>query len=186
MDDKALIELYFRRSEQAISETAQKYGARLRGLAYNVLGSWEDADEVENDAYLALWKAIPPERPRFFFAYAAKICRHFAFDRLDRAAAQKRSAILVELTREMAECIPDPAASVERSLEQKRIGALLTRFLRDSGELDRAIFVRRYWLAEPVETLAKEIGISRNAAVLRLHRLRKKLKEYLEHEGVNL
>lgn len=43
MDDPAIIELYFARSEQAIDETDKKYGKLCRSLASNILSSDEDA-----------------------------------------------------------------------------------------------------------------------------------------------
>ena len=45
MDEKQIIELYFARSEQAISETDLKYGKYCRQLAYNILYDHQDSEE---------------------------------------------------------------------------------------------------------------------------------------------
>lgn len=37
MEDERIIELYFERNENAIKETALKYGRMLRALAYGIL-----------------------------------------------------------------------------------------------------------------------------------------------------
>ena len=60
MEDNAIVELYFARSEQAIRETEQKYGAYLNTIATNILHLPEDAEETVSDTYLAAWNAIPP------------------------------------------------------------------------------------------------------------------------------
>ena len=37
MEDKAIIDLYVKRSENAISETEKKYSSFCRSIAYNIL-----------------------------------------------------------------------------------------------------------------------------------------------------
>ena len=51
MDDSGIIELYFRRAETAIEETARKYGTYLNSVAYRILNSREDAEEIVGDTY---------------------------------------------------------------------------------------------------------------------------------------
>lgn len=43
MDDSKIIDLYWRRDEQAIEETGSKYGAYCRAVSMNILGVHEDA-----------------------------------------------------------------------------------------------------------------------------------------------
>ena len=45
MDDAAIVSLYWARSEDAISQTAAKYGSYCRTISYNILANAEDADE---------------------------------------------------------------------------------------------------------------------------------------------
>ena len=63
VEDHAIVELYFARDENAITETAKKFGAYCRTIAYNILASRRDAEECENDTWLAAWNSIPPNRP---------------------------------------------------------------------------------------------------------------------------
>ena len=62
MDDKTIVELYWQRDEQAIAETRDKYGRYCYAIAYGILHSAPDAEECENDTYLAAWRAMPPHR----------------------------------------------------------------------------------------------------------------------------
>ena len=43
MEDNAIIDLYWTRSENAISQTAVKYGAYCYTIAYNILSNREDS-----------------------------------------------------------------------------------------------------------------------------------------------
>ena len=62
--DQTIIDLFWRRSEDAIQNTAQKYGKYLTKIAMNVLNCREDSEECVNDTYLAAWRQIPPDRPQ--------------------------------------------------------------------------------------------------------------------------
>lgn len=49
MDDCSIVALYLRRNETAIRQTAEKYGSRLRTLAYGIVNDLQTAEECEND-----------------------------------------------------------------------------------------------------------------------------------------
>ena len=91
MDDKTMIELYFRRDENAVTQTQQRYGKQLNALAFRILQNKEDAEECENDTYMKAWNSIPPQRPQYFFAFLARICRNTALNML------KKQEVLVSL-----------------------------------------------------------------------------------------
>ncbi|MBQ1648598.1 MAG: hypothetical protein II047_09140, partial [Bacteroidales bacterium] len=59
MEDERIVELYWERSESAISETETKYGRYLKTVAVNILSNEEDSLECVNDTYLNAWNAIP-------------------------------------------------------------------------------------------------------------------------------
>lgn len=62
MEDSFIVDLYWRRDEQAIAETERKYGGACEGIARRFLPAAEDAEEIVQDAYLSLWNTIPPQR----------------------------------------------------------------------------------------------------------------------------
>ena len=65
MDDIKIIDLFFARSELAIEALDGKYGAICHNLSRSILKDQQDAEECVNDAYLGVWNAIPPHRPKF-------------------------------------------------------------------------------------------------------------------------
>ena len=184
MDDAKIIDLYFDRDETAITETDRKYGAYCRSIAWNILQSPEDAQECVSDTYLKAWDTIPPQKPNHFFAYLAKICRHFALGKLDWKNAAKRKAEVVSLTQEMELCIPDDRRNAE--LEGKELGRILSAFLRTLTPENRMVFVRRYWYVDTVADIAARYGISESAVMTRLSRTRDKLRVYLKKEGIRV
>ena len=134
IDDEMIIDLYWARNPQAIEETQLQYGEKLSRMAFQILENREDSEESVNDTYLRTWNSIPPQRPQFFFAYLAKICRFLCFDLLDRKNAQKRNAAVVELTDEMQQCIPD--SRNEDKVQGEQIGQNITAFLRTQSKQD--------------------------------------------------
>ena len=182
MEDAKIVELFWARNEDAIKETDAVYGRRLNALARNILQSREDAEESVNDTYMETWKAIPPQRPRYFFAFLASICRHLSLTRLDWNMAAKRKAEVVSLTEEMEQCIPD--ASHERMLRGKELGRILDAFLESLPRESRIIFLRRYWYVDSISVIADRFGMKENTVKSILFRTREKLRKFLGEEGI--
>ena len=130
------------------------------------------------------WDTIPPTRPNYFFAYLAKICRHFALGVLDWKSAAKRKGEVVSLSQEMEICIPDPAYA--RKLEGEELGEVLNRFLEGLSYDNRVIFMRRYWYLDTIQEIADRYGITESKVKTQLHRTRAKLHTFLVKEGITV
>lgn len=184
MDDNKIIELFFARNQDAIRHTDAIYGKQLYHLANRIVENDQDAEENVSDTYLRAWNTIPPQRPKHFFAYIAKICRNFALKRLDWRNAQKRRAEVVTLTQEMESCIPDPSWGSQ--LNARALGKMLDAFLRTLPPDNQMIFLRRYWYADTIAEIAARYGISEGAVQMRLNRIKSKLAAYLAKEGISV
>ncbi len=183
MDDLQIIDLYWKRSESAISETHIKYGKFCYGLAMNVLANREDAEESVSDTYLATWNALPPNRPTYLMAFLGKVTRRIAIDRWRGLSAQKRGGGQGELCLdELAECA-STGPSIEDAAVSKEACAALNRFLDRLPKEERTIFVRRYFLMDPVADIAGSFGYTEDKVRSMLHRTRKKLRTQLTKEG---
>ena len=184
MTDSQIIALFWDRNEDAIRETDRAYGRKLFSVSDKILHSQQDAEESVSDTYMTAWETIPPQKPVYFFAYLAKLCRNFSLARLQWSSAAKRNAEVVTLTQEMEECIPD--RSQERKLEGEEIGRLLNEFLDHISRENRLIFLRRYWYADSIQEIADRYRISQSKVKTQLHRTRKKLQVFLESEGITV
>lgn len=186
MNDNEIVELYLSRNEDAINQTAQKYGSRLRNIANSILNDRETAKECENDAYLETWELIPPHEPRhYLFAFVGRIVRHIALNVCKKNSRQKRYALYCELTQEMQECIP-AKDDIEAEMEAKYLSSLIDEFLETCTEEQQNIFVRRYWYFDSISQIAKTYGFSQSKVKTMLFRMRSKLKKHLVGGGYDV
>lgn len=185
MEDNQIIELYFRRDESALTETANKYGTFCLRIAMNVVNVREDAEECVNDTYHTAWNQIPPTRPDSFKAFLGRIVRNFAISKYRALHAKKRFNGLEVMLSELGDCVP-ATESVEQEMEAKELTEYINSWLADLKQEDRVLFVRRYWYGDEVKDLARKCGVSGTQMTQRMLRLRRKLKEYLTEKGVVL
>lgn len=185
MDDKEIIALYFGRSEQAIRETAGKYGGLCANIAYNILGSREDAEESVNDTYFAVWNAIPPARPDSLRAFVCKIARNLALKRLEFNTAKKRmpdTGAVIPFA-ELEEMISDGSPP---DVSDEELGRLIEIFLKTQSADARCVFIRRYWYFDKVSDIAKRYSFGESKVKSLLSRTRNRLKKFLITEGYDI
>lgn len=183
MEDSAIIELYFQRSDRAVTETQGKYGRMLRSISFNIVKSMSDAEECENDTYMKTWNSIPPKRPDVFSAFLAKIVRNLSLDRYDELHAAKRGGgEIPALLDELAECLPDEAEPFA-GVENRELAAEINAFLEKLKPDARNIFLRRYWFGDSVQEIAEQTGFGTSKIKMSLLRSRNELKAILEKEG---
>ena len=92
MEDGQIVGLFWARSEEALRALDETYGGLCRSLALNILNDRQDAEECVNDAYLGLWRAIPPARPAPLRAYLCRVVRNIALNAYYKKRAARRSA----------------------------------------------------------------------------------------------
>jgi RNA polymerase sigma-70 factor (ECF subfamily) len=178
MEDYKIVDLYWAREERAIAETEKKYGRMLHSLSYSLLSSFEDAEECVNDTYIGAWNTMPSARPMYLGPYLSKITRRLSIDRWRHDHRAKRGG-MAPVIEELTDCIPDentPMAEYERGLLRGELNA----FLATLNEEKRAMFVRRYFFAQPLSQIAEEMGVGEAKVKVTLHRLRDQLKIRLE------
>ncbi len=181
MEDKHILDLLWARSRDAVPALARRFGGRLQRTAMNILGNPEDAEEAVNDTYLALWEAIPPERPAPLEGYVYRTGRNVALKKLRFQNAQKRSSTYILSLDELSDILP--GESIEDILDARVLGQAINRFLATLSKSDRVLFLRRYWFGDRVKDLARERFMTENALSVRLSRLRQKCKDHLIKEG---
>lgn len=183
MEDKKIIQLFFERREEALSEVSQKYGKYCRIIAQNVIGSNFDAEECFNDTLLDIWNSIPPNNPENLRAYVGKIVRNNALDKLKRQTAKKRGGNEIKLIMdELAEFSSN--YSVEAVAEQHEIIAEINKYLKHLTERKRKVLVLRYWYCCEVSEISDITGLAVENVYNVLKRERKKLLDYLRKRGV--
>ena len=186
MEDHEILDLYFLRSEYAIEETKIKYGNRLQRTAMNILHNAEDAEECVNDTLFQAWEAIPPARPESLGAYLAKITRNLALNKWEANTAQKRGGGEVPLLlSELEDCVPT-TDSPEETFEATLVTEAIDRYLGTLEVATRKLFVLRYFHGESIKEISSRFKISESKTKSILFRTRKKLRAFLEKEGIKV
>ncbi len=184
MEDFAIVDLYWARSERAIDESDRKYGRYCGAIAFNILHNREDTDECVSDTYLRAWNAMPDERPTLLGAFLGKITRNLSLNKWRTAHAQKRGGgepmVLID---ELGDCIPGGALT-ERTVDERETARLINDFLSRIDKESRIFFVRRYFYADSIANISIRFGASESKVKSNLMRTRNKLRVYLEKEGV--
>ncbi len=183
MTDTEIVNLFFERSEQAITELAKKHGNAVARVARNILGNEQDTEECINDTYLGTWNAIPPHRPSPLRTFVCKIARNLATMKYHSNTAVKRNSQYDLALDELEEVLFD-RSSVEETYEAKELAEAINGFMATLNYSDRFIFTRRYWYSDPVKDIAKMAHSTTNSVTVRLFRIREKLRLYLEKEGL--
>lgn len=186
MEDEKIIALYFSRSEDAITETAKKYGRYCHAIAYHILQNEEDSEECVNDTYLKAWDSIPPRHPEMLRTFLGKLTRNLSLHIYEKYHADKRgggrTALVLE---ELQNCIPAPD-NTAKAIDDMALKEVLNRFLATLPAQSRIMFLRRYWYFDTVKEIAAALGVSESKVKMSLLRSRGGLKQYLEKEGVTL
>ena len=181
MEDRQIVALFEERSPHAVEAALGRYSLLLQQLCGNILEDALDTEECVNDTMLALWNAIPPEKPRSLTAYVCRIARNLALKkRRDREAAKRDCRLSVPLE-QLEELLAAPA--LEETWDAVQLAQAINRFLSKEDTRDRVLFFRYYWFGDELRAAARLVGMSENTASKRLQRLRLRLRDYLEQEG---
>ena len=184
MEDTKIVELYWQRSENAIPETAAKFGPYCHTIAYNILSDTQDTEECVNDTWLGAWNSMPPNRPKVLAPYLAKLTRWLSLTRLREKNALRRgggeTALVLD---ELSEVVPD-GTDLEKRMELKELSEALRTFLERIDEREAQIFLARCWDMAGVKEIAERFGFTPGKVSTMLHRTRKKLQAYLKEEGL--
>lgn len=183
MEDARIVDLFWARSENAISEASAKYGKYCYTIAYNVLANHEDADESVNDTYLDAWNNMPPHRPSILSTFLGKITRRISIDKWRSRTAEKRGGGKIVLALdELSDCVPSNH-NVEHEVEAAELAKVIDNFVMSLPPMDRRVFICRYWYLDPISAISQQFGFSESKVKMMLYRQRQRLLSHLEREA---
>lgn len=179
MEDEEIINLYWSRQENAISETDKKYGKYCNSISFNILQNNEEAKECVNDTYLKTWNSIPPQRPNILKIYLGKIARNLSINQYEKKKTKKRDYTLEVALEELNECISSNS-NVENEFAYNELVNMLNVFLSKLSRDKRKIFLERYWYLYSIKEISSRNKISESNVKTILLRIRKGLKNFLK------
>ena len=146
-EDSKIIDLLYKREEQALIELSEKYGTACKRIAGNILKNHRDAEECVNDTYLAVWNTIPPKNPNPLRAYIFRIIRNISIAKYHENTCIKRNSYYDVALQELENCLM-AVMTVEQEMEANELSDLLDGFLETLDKRSRIMFVRRYWYSD--------------------------------------
>ena len=183
MQDSQIIDLYWQRSETAISESDKKYGAYCFQVSHHILADTQDAEECVNDTWLHAWNSMPPQKPNQLRMFLAKITRNLSLDCWRRKTRAKRGGgEMILALEELGECVRG-TADVESEIQKRELEQCIRDFLHTLPGRECDVFLRRYFYIETVVEIAQRYGLQQGSVHVILSRARQKLRRYLEKEG---
>lgn len=185
MEDEKIIELFFARDEKAISELDNKYGKECYRISTNILGNRLDAEECVNDAYLGVWNSVPPNKPKPLLTYLCRVVRNISTKRYYENTAMKRNSHYDIALDEIENCLSSQS-SVEAEYDNTELAHIIESFLDTLTIENRVIFMRRYWFSDTYGEIAERVGFTEKNISVRLTRLRKQMKIYLNKKGISI
>lgn len=186
LGDEQIIDLYWARDEQAIKETDVKYKKYLFSIAYHIVHDNLDSEECLNDTYLGAWNAMPPSKPNALKAFLTVIMRRIAVNRYHSNTRKGRVPSEMTLSLSELEYLIADDDSVDPDFDAEKLGRILSDFIRALSERKQFIFMSRYYVADPIDTIAECLRVSRSTVQKELAAIRAALKERLESEGYSL
>ena len=186
MEDLAILELFRKRSEEAIKEAQKKYADYCYIISYGIVQNKEDAEECVSDTFLQAWNSIPPNMPEHLKSYLGRIARNISINRAKELTRMKRGNGVIPLDiSELSEMIFQPG-SVGEKMDEEILIRVINDFLKEQKELYKKVFAQKYWYLLDIRKIAELNGISESKTTSILHRMRNKLKKKLEKEGYNI
>ena len=75
---------------------------------------------------------------------------------------------------------------MDATFDAERLGGVISDFVRTLSNRRRYIFISRYYVADSVVKISKDLGISRSWVNKELASIRNALRETLEREGYSV
>ena len=188
MDDRTLVEKCKAGDEQAFAELVRRYSARAYQVAYGVLGNCEEAEEVAQDAFVRIHKALPGFRGECEFGtWLYRIALNLARNkyRWNKVRGSKVNFSMdAPLEGENGDDdrkidLPDDAPDPEKDAELGELRGRLSAELEKLPEAYREILVMRVVQEMSYEEIADALGCQMGTVKSRLARARDELRKRL-------
>jgi RNA polymerase sigma factor (sigma-70 family) len=150
-----------------VGALARTYGPRVFRAAWRVLGAHAAAEDVQQQVFLRLIEAPPPD-VRSWPAFLTTAATRLAIDHLRR---QRRWALLAPLWK-----ADEPDDSPAEEAERAEAGRFMRTALSQMNSRDASCFVLRHVQGLAPAEIAATLGISENNVSVITHRARKALE----------
>jgi RNA polymerase sigma-70 factor, ECF subfamily len=170
VEDAEAIDLLRRGDRRGPQLLVERYQMSVYNLSLRMLGNPADAEDATQEVFLKAFQRLEQFRMgEPFGAWLQGITRHQAIDMIRRRR-----------TVSLSSAVPAPGIDVEAAAMASLDRAQVQAALRRLDGRDQALLVLRYWEDQPVQVIARTLGLSQGATKVALLRARRALKERLK------
>ncbi|MBI2919819.1 MAG: sigma-70 family RNA polymerase sigma factor [Planctomycetes bacterium] len=175
-DEVALIRACQQGSEEAFRELVERYQRRTYWIAYNMLGNYDLASDIGQEAFLRVYKAIHRfDLKRSFYTWLYQIVVNLCIDHMRKESGQ-RAARLDDVAEPPDPDAPGAGDRIESSEVRAQVHAVLERLQPNY----RTVLVLRDLQGMTCEEIAEVVGANNATVRWRLHMARKMFKDAWE------
>ena len=185
MTDIDIIRLLWIRDELAIEQLEDNYGRYCRQISWDIVQNREDVGECLNDTWWKTWCSIPENKPDSLRAYVARITRNLSLNKVIHNQAWKRGyGKISTIEKEAGDLIGEDVIS--RVIDRDDFVSRMDEFLNRQSQIDRMIFVLRFWYMKSPKEIAKQMDMKEKTVYNTLYQMRKRFRDYWEQSESQL
>ncbi|WP_162915885.1 RNA polymerase sigma factor [Paraflavitalea soli] len=163
--------------EQAFTQIYNLYWEKLFFIAHKRLQSVEDAKEIVQNVFFTLWQKRAQLEIQHLSFYLAAMTRYAVYRHLSN---EKRKAGLLSRLHGQRQ------NTDSFDIDNKQLLDLLVRFAEDLPENYRLVFLHHKLLDEPLESVAKQLGVSPRTAERYVSKVLSIIRHRLQKSGAPL
>ena len=156
-----------------LAETFEEHRPALLGLAYRLLGSMWDAEDVVQDAYVR-WSRVDQDEVRSPRAFLVTVVSRLALDQLRSARVTREAYVGPWLPEPVQTDVLGPLESAEL---RDTVSYATLHLMERLSPPERAVFVLREAFALPYDDVAEIVGSSAATCRQTYHRAQQRLGE---------
>jgi RNA polymerase sigma-70 factor (ECF subfamily) len=175
--DEQLIARARRGDEAAWAALVGQHQQAAFRLAYLIMGSADDAEDVTQDAFIRAFESLDQfDASRPFRPWLLGITRNLAYNR-HRSARRYLNAV-----RRLLQAAPEPVVAPAGERSQPYEAEMLWQAVKRLQEIDQEVIYLRYFLELSVAETADTLQVAPGTVKSRLHRALNRLRDLVDEE----
>ena len=169
------------RDMQAMEEIVRQYKNQVYNIAYGMLGSPEDAQDITQDVFVSVWEKIGQFRFRSKFStWLYRIAKNMSLNEKSRRTSRKTDVVEID---DSQAWVPVDHQTPEDEILASEQQQILHKALGQLKESYRTILVLREMEGLSYEDLSAVLGCSIGRVKSRLYEARMQLRGILKREN---
>jgi len=166
---------------EAFGDLVKRYQKRVYWIAFNLVGNAEDAEDIAQESFLRVYKALGRFKPQYnFYTWLYRIVVNLSIDFLRKRGKQQ------DISMEDAPLEPAAEGGPVRDMENKEIGERILEVLGCMPPKYRTMIVLRDMQGLSTDEIVRIVQCTKATARWRLHKARELFKQAWQRLGMGV